>query len=281
MLAASLPQSDFHLPSLLLQSSHIGVPQISAEVPRAKFDQKWDVCCVPFFRGRDVTSIDSFATKSAARQYCSAGFITGSRRFQPPQASLSRRPCSHPESEMCPSTSSLPQRPRDRAVFARNRRLGFTCVQLSLLPSRAVFGSGGIEDALVPADDDPPARSVSPASAIVGASSVTFGGPPRRTNPCPSHGNPFASFSKETSVRWFGGGLRIVLAICRPVSVVCTRRLCPNRCHPCRSFCFGSCVWCEAIGYGVGRVHQTGGCPRCRTHLDTAWLPDLEYTHTT
>ena len=48
-------------------------------------------------------------------------------------------------------------------VFARNRRLGFTCVRLSLSPSLAVVGSGGIEGALVPADDDPSARCVSPA----------------------------------------------------------------------------------------------------------------------
>ena len=88
-----------------------------------------------------------------------------------------------------------------------------------------MVGSGRIEDAPVPADDDQPAHSVSPDAPIVGASSVTFGVLPRRTKPCPSHGNPFTSFSLETSVRWFGGGLRIVRAICRPVSVTLMRAL--------------------------------------------------------
>ena len=72
---------------------------------------------------------------------------------------------------------------------------------------------------LVPADDDPPDRSVSPASAVVGASSVTCGGPTRRTKSCPSHCNPFKCCSKETSVGWSGGILRTVRAICRLVSV--------------------------------------------------------------
>ena len=117
------------------------------------------------------------------------------------------------------------------------------------------------------------------------ASSVNLGGVPRRTKPCPSHGNPLTSFSKETSVRSFGGSLGTVRAICRAVSatMMCalssssrrSRRLCPNRCHPRKSFCFGSGVWCEAKGYGVGPVHQTGESERytrCRTRLDTAWL---------
>ena len=105
-----------------------------------------------------------------------------------------------------------------------NRRLGFTCVQLSLSAFSAMLGSCGIEGALVPADDDPPGRSVSPASAIVVASSVTFGGLPRLAKPCPFHGHPFTSVSEETSVHWFEGSLRIVRAMCRPVSVtmMCT-----------------------------------------------------------
>ena len=99
-----------------------------------------------------------------------------------------------------PSTSALPRQPQDRAFFARNRRLGFSGIQLPLSPSLAVV----IEGVLVPADDDPPARSVSPASAIVKVLPVrpseVYHGP---TKPSPSHGNPFTSFSKETFVRWF------------------------------------------------------------------------------
>ena len=47
-----------------------------------------------------------------------------------------------------------------------------------------------VEDDFVPIEDDPPVRSVSPASAIVGLSSVSFGGLPSRTTPCPSMAAP-------------------------------------------------------------------------------------------
>ena len=42
------------------------------------------------------------------------------------------------------------------SVFARNLRLGFTSIHLSLSQSFAMLGSGGIESVLVPTDDNPP-----------------------------------------------------------------------------------------------------------------------------
>ena len=58
-------------------------------------------------------------------------------------------------------------------------------------------------------------------------------------NPVRPMDNPFTSFSKEKSVRWFGRSRRIVRAMCRPVSVTMT--------WDCLPFGFGSCVWCEAM----------------------------------
>ena len=122
--------------------------------------------------------------------------------------------------------------------------------------------------------DDPPDRSVSPASSTEGASTVTFGGLPLRPSPSPSHDIPCTSFSKEKSVLWSRGSVRTVRAICRPdcVESSAPEAPCPNRCHPCRSFCFGSCGWCEAVGYGTSQVQRLGEaqkCTRCYTRLDT------------
>ena len=138
------------------------------------------------------SSIDAFATKSSALQHFSAGrVVTRSQRFH--ERSLSRRRLRRVhldvrdpiQNRSCASTSSLPQKPQDHAFSrgAPNRRPGFICAQPSLPPSLAVVGSGRIEDAPVPADDDPPAQSVSPGAPIVGAFCVTFGALPRRTNP--------------------------------------------------------------------------------------------------
>ena len=166
------------------------------------------------------SSIDALATMSSARPYLSASapspesVVSNSALFLDPESgetistSLTRsRIGAVPRSFFVASTTS------ESDVFARNRRLGFSCVQLSLSPSLAMLHSGGIEGALPPADDDPPDRSVFTRF------SVTLVGPPRRTKCCPSHDNPLTSFSREKSVPWLGASLRTVRAICRPASV--------------------------------------------------------------
>ena len=129
-----------------------------------------------------------------ARAFCKR-IVTRIRRF--PQRFLSR-PCIkrvHLDvRDPIHNRSSGPQL-QDRAFsLGSDGRFGFICGQLSFSPSLAVLRSAwfcGIEGALVLADNDPPDRSVSPATAIVDASNVTSQNLPQTTKPC--HCDPFTS----------------------------------------------------------------------------------------
>ena len=154
------------------------------------------------------SSIEALATKSSARQYFSAGSSSSE-----PVVSTSVL------FRVSPSTTSI-------SVWSPVSKMGYMSldlfVALTIVESGVLFlkrrrlttgvhsvsgstftasDSGRIKDDLVPAEEDPPLRSVSPVSAIVGLSSVSSGGLPRRTRPCPSHGSPFTRISEETSTR--------------------------------------------------------------------------------
>ena len=62
--------------------------------------------------------------------------------------------------------------------------------------------AGGIGSALMPADDDPPNRKVSPASTIVGASNVIFGRVTNRFRAAQNvSGCPVSCHARAVSIR--------------------------------------------------------------------------------
>ena len=144
-------------------------------------------------------------------------------------------------------------------------------VHLSPSPSLAVVGSGGVENALVPADDDPPARSVPPTSAIFRRST--------KANQTQSvQWQCLHEFQQRdiSALVWKSadGSCNVSTHLCAGLPIcgsVAVTMMCAwsssnrPRQQPLSQpqSPLGSCVLCEAMGYGIGPVHRTKEAQRC------------------
>ena len=144
----------------------------------------------------------------------------------------------------------LYRRFNNSVLLLKRRRLA-TSVHSVSGSAFTVSDSGRIEDDLVPLEDDPPVRSVSPASAIVGLSSVGFGGLPRRTRPCPSW-QPHTLTRRKSADS--SCNLSTILSD-NDVCVVFVQSCTPETLHLRKLFCSDLCVRCEEAEHGTVPIH--------------------------